>query len=84
MMGPEECHHSKKKLMIGKEKMFLTPWIKKSGNLGEICFLSYPDSWVWQATRSFSNAEVNCRFIDIYQCLSSVLNVFHYEIQCST
>jgi hypothetical protein len=44
--------------------------------------LSYPGSWVRQATHAFSRklfsiVEVNCRFIDIHQCFRSILNIFH-------
>ena len=47
--------------------------------------LSYPGSRQHDRfpTKLFSIAEVNCRFIDIHPCLSSILNVFHYEMQCN-
>ena len=53
----------------------------------KIFFLSYPGSWVRQATLLYSRkfifiVELNCRFIGMHPCLGSILKVFHNKIQC--
>ena len=48
-------------------------------------FLSFPSSWLRQATgvfyqNLFSISEVNCQFIDMHPCLGSIFNVFQNKV----
>jgi hypothetical protein len=58
----------------------LIPEIKKSVNLGEKDFFILPKLHEHFPAKFISIVEVNCRFIDIYLCLGSILNAFHKEM----